>query len=105
MDRSVAGRRDFLRYAALGGMALLGARTAWAQGQGSTPALPGGGENGTLYNPGVVQQRTPTVKADNDDFIMGVEKTLKCQCGCNLDVYTCRTTDFTCNTRRRSTKR
>ena len=29
---------------------------------------------------------------------MGVEKTLKCQCGCNLDIYTCRTTDFTCTT-------
>jgi len=29
---------------------------------------------------------------------MEVEKTLKCQCGCNLDIYTCRTTDFTCTT-------
>jgi cytochrome c-type biogenesis protein CcmH len=27
-----------------------------------------------------------------------VEHRLKCQCGCNLDVYTCRTTDFTCRT-------
>jgi cytochrome c-type biogenesis protein CcmH len=25
-----------------------------------------------------------------------LERTLKCQCGCTLDVYTCRTTDFTC---------
>lgn len=25
-----------------------------------------------------------------------VEKKLRCQCGCTLDVYTCRTTDFAC---------
>jgi len=94
MGPRTTGRRDFLRRVALGGVGLAAARAAWAQGQ--QPALPGGGATGTLYNPGVVQQRAPTVTADNDDFIMSVEKTLKCQCGCNLDVYTCRTTDFTC---------
>ena len=25
-----------------------------------------------------------------------VERQIRCQCGCTLDVYTCRTTDFTC---------
>ncbi|MDQ6716726.1 MAG: cytochrome c-type biogenesis protein CcmH [Gemmatimonadota bacterium] len=25
------------------------------------------------------------------------EHTIKCQCGCSLDVYTCRTTDFSCS--------
>jgi cytochrome c-type biogenesis protein CcmH len=25
-----------------------------------------------------------------------VERRLRCQCGCTLDVYTCRTTDFVC---------
>jgi cytochrome c-type biogenesis protein CcmH len=25
-----------------------------------------------------------------------VEKNIRCQCGCTLDVYTCRTTDFAC---------
>jgi cytochrome c-type biogenesis protein CcmH len=25
-----------------------------------------------------------------------VERNIRCQCGCTLDVYTCRTTDFTC---------
>ena len=30
--------------------------------------------------------------ADRDQ----VEKKLRCQCGCTLDVYTCRTTDFAC---------
>jgi len=26
-----------------------------------------------------------------------LEHQLHCQCGCNLDVYTCRTTDFSCS--------
>ena len=35
---------------------------------------------------------------ENDPFIVGVEEKLRCTCGCNLSVYTCRTTDFTCET-------
>jgi cytochrome c-type biogenesis protein CcmH/NrfF len=96
MSDEGSARRAFLRQLAVGGLALAGARALAAQA--ATQALPGGGETGKLYNPGAVQQRAPTVGADNDAFIMGVEKTLKCQCGCNLDVYTCRTTDFTCTT-------
>ena len=33
---------------------------------------------------------------DNDPFVTAVEHRLQCTCGCTLDVYTCRTTDFTC---------
>ncbi len=35
---------------------------------------------------------------ENDPFIVGIESQMRCTCGCNLDVYTCRTTDFTCGT-------
>jgi cytochrome c-type biogenesis protein CcmH len=35
---------------------------------------------------------------ENDPLIIGIEERLRCTCGCNLDVYTCRTTDFTCQT-------
>jgi cytochrome c-type biogenesis protein CcmH/NrfF len=35
---------------------------------------------------------------ENDPFVVGIEEKLRCTCGCNLDVYTCRTTDFTCAT-------
>ena len=87
------GRRTFLRRAALGGFALAGVSALRAQG----PAQGGDGA-GRLYNPRAVQERTPTVGADNEPLIVEVEKTLKCQCGCNLDIYTCRTTDFTCTT-------
>jgi cytochrome c-type biogenesis protein CcmH len=36
--------------------------------------------------------------ADNDAAIQAIEKQIHCTCGCNQDVYTCRTTDFTCTT-------
>ncbi|NUO65434.1 MAG: hypothetical protein HOQ34_17845, partial [Gemmatimonadaceae bacterium] len=32
----------------------------------------------------------------SDDERNAAEKKLRCQCGCTLDVYTCRTTDFAC---------
>ena len=53
---------------------------------------------GRLYTPGAVQQRTPTTDLDNDEYIKELEKGLRCTCGCNLDIYTCRTTDFSCAT-------
>jgi cytochrome c-type biogenesis protein CcmH len=34
--------------------------------------------------------------AANDAALQAIEKQIHCTCGCNLDVYTCRTTDFTC---------
>ncbi len=40
--------------------------------------------------------RTRVTDYENDPFIVGVEEKLRCTCGCNLSVYTCRTTDFTC---------
>ena len=40
--------------------------------------------------------RTPIGEGDNDAIIRSLELTLKCTCGCNLDIFTCRTTDFTC---------
>ena len=39
---------------------------------------------------------TPITAADNDAGIQAIEKQLKCSCGCGLDIYTCRTTDFSC---------
>lgn len=89
-------RRAFLHRLALGAAALAGA--GGLRAQSGTQGSPGGETPGRLFNPNAVQQRAPTAEADNDAFIMNVEKTLKCQCGCNLDVYTCRTTDFTCTT-------
>ncbi len=38
----------------------------------------------------------PVDRFDNDPFVISIERRLRCTCGCTLDVYTCRTTDFTC---------
>jgi len=96
MNDMMTERRAFLRQVALGGLALAGAGTLRAQDPAQGTA--GGADAGRLYNPNAVQERAPTVGADNDVQIMELEKTLKCQCGCPLDIYTCRTTDFTCTT-------
>jgi cytochrome c-type biogenesis protein CcmH len=36
---------------------------------------------------------SPSMSPDDRDAL---EHRIKCQCGCTLDVFTCRTTDFTC---------
>lgn len=52
---------------------------------------------GRLPMPTVVGRFHDTTAAgDNDARIQALEKRLKCPCPCGLDVYTCRTTDFTC---------
>ena len=33
---------------------------------------------------------------DNDLGVIALERRLHCTCGCTLDIYTCRTTDFSC---------
>lgn len=43
------------------------------------------------------KSRGPITEYDNDPFIVGIERQLRCTCGCNLSVYTCRTTDFNCD--------
>ncbi len=50
-----------------------------------------------LYRPDMAgRPRDRITDYENDPFIIGIEEQLRCTCGCNLDVYTCRTTDFTC---------
>ena len=40
--------------------------------------------------------RTPTDPEENAAEIQAIELKLACNCGCTLDVFTCRTTDFSC---------
>ncbi len=72
-----------------------GARVLHAQG-----SRPGDGTDaGRLYNPGAAgRPRAPTVPADASAEIQAIEQRLTCHCGCTLDIFTCRTTDFTCTT-------
>jgi len=94
-------RREFVRVLgfAVAVPSMIRPRGMQAAAQAATqePALPGQGEVGTLREPDAVgQSRTPTGIHENDPQIQAVEKRLACSCGCTLDVFTCRTTDFTC---------
>ena len=94
MNRS---RRDFLQYAALGVLPVLwqaGGRPDTAKQQ---PASGGGVTPDQLGDPMLGGRLVDsTGKWDNDPTIIAIERRLRCRCGCTLDVYTCRTTDFTC---------
>jgi cytochrome c-type biogenesis protein CcmH/NrfF len=91
----IVSRRTFLR----GGV---GAVLMFGQGDGSFLAqgqdsLAGRGPTGTLRDPGSVgRTRRPTEAGENSAEIQAIEKRLACNCGCTLDVFTCRTTDFSC---------
>jgi cytochrome c-type biogenesis protein CcmH len=60
-------------------------------------SLAGRGTRGTLRDPTAAgRPRTPTDRHENDAEIQSIERRLACNCGCTLDVFTCRTTDFSC---------
>lgn len=89
LDGSILNRRAFLT----GLLVAASTRRLVAQQE----PLAGQGETGQLRDPvsaGRSQERA--THRDNDPFVTGVEKRLHCTCGCTLDIYTCRTTDFTC---------
>jgi cytochrome c-type biogenesis protein CcmH len=69
-----------------------------AAGGAPAPAPRAGqGEVGELFNPQVAgKNRAPTIAGDNDERYKALEQKMQCTCGCTLDIYTCRTTDFTC---------
>jgi len=73
---------------------------SWRPATLQTPdSLPGTGPSGRLWDPSRAGRPVDPVTArDNDAAIQAIEKRIRCTCGCNLDVYTCRTTDFTCGT-------
>jgi cytochrome c-type biogenesis protein CcmH len=86
MDSRVT-RRDFLHRALLGAAAPLVLQDS----------LAGRGAIGTLRDPAAVgRPRAPTDPGENAAEIQAIELRLACNCGCTLDVFTCRTTDFSC---------
>lgn len=91
-------RRDFLARLAAGGVSVFAARELAAQ-----EAAPPQGVNSNLFD--MDQEAARRVvrppKRDarpsmTDDQRDALEHQIRCQCGCTLDVYTCRTTDFSC---------
>jgi cytochrome c-type biogenesis protein CcmH len=104
LQASVGARQTRRRFLGLGAGSLVAAvglvQAGRVQGQGpdlGQEPLAGQGPNGSLRDPTVVgRSRTPTQASDNDEAIKQIEKRIHCTCGCNLDVFTCRTTDFSC---------
>lgn len=87
-----ATRREFL---AIMGAAVFSAKSFRARQQ--PDSLAGSGPAGKVWDPyRAGRNLAPSTAVDNDAGIQAIEKQLHCTCGCNLDVYTCRTTDFTC---------
>jgi cytochrome c-type biogenesis protein CcmH len=81
---------------AAGALAAAVGVTQVLRAQGEEP-LAGQGATGTLRDPTVVgRPQDATHPLDNSDAIKRIEQRLHCTCGCNLDVFTCRTTDFSC---------
>lgn len=81
---------------AVAGAGMLSAQATGPAAQ-ATDSLAGGGTIGKLGAPGLAgRPMAPTTPAENDLAIQTLEKRLRCSCGCGLDIYTCRTTDFTC---------
>jgi cytochrome c-type biogenesis protein CcmH len=97
-------RRAFLgRALAFGGGALLGAPALGAQQgtPGSGAEQSSGSSNLFDMNQGAAQRvvrppKTGARAALSNDERDDVERQIRCQCGCTLDVYVCRTTDFSC---------
>ena len=85
-------RRELLRRSLL---SLIGVTAAKPMAKAQTPA-PDSSAGDPLFRPDLVQQRAVATAGDNDPVVKELERKLKCTCGCNLDIYVCRTTDFTC---------
>lgn len=103
MEAPKPSRRGFLTAAAAGLVGVVIADPRRLLGQAPTsqqPAsepLPGAGPAGSLAYPDRAGRPLDAVTArDNDAAIQAIEKRLSCTCGCGLDIYTCRTTDFSC---------
>ncbi|MEO8199837.1 MAG: cytochrome c-type biogenesis protein CcmH [Gemmatimonadota bacterium] len=97
MSTEASHRRTFLKVglAVIAGAAFTGPAGASAQ----QDSLSGEGATGTLRDPYSTGRPLDRVTpADNDATVQRIEHQLKCSCGCNLDIFTCRTTDFTCTT-------
>lgn len=85
-------RRRFVQGVMLGTGAALGAPLgAQAAPQPTTPM------STDAYRPVLRAPKPGATTRLTEERRDALEHRIKCQCGCILDVYTCRTTDFTCS--------
>ena len=89
-------RRDFLAAVAAGTMSVLLNHTRGAGAQNVTQTFSGPMEQ-DAYLPVKLAAKPGATASMTDAQRDDLEHQIKCQCGCPLDVYTCRTTDFSCS--------
>ena len=90
-------RRGFFGALILGAVPLVLHATQQRPVDSARAGIPQG-DAGFLPNPALAGVSRPPVTAlDNDPIVVGIEHRVRCPCPCGLDVYTCRTTDFTCS--------
>jgi cytochrome c-type biogenesis protein CcmH len=95
----VISRRELLRSGALAGAALVAGTRARAQQ--AAPAQVSDTSNLFAMDQAAARSvrlprkpaAAPSMSPDDRDAL---EHRIRCQCGCTLDVFTCRTTDFSC---------
>lgn len=85
-------RREFVG-AVIGGATTLVAATVRAQQPAQTMSGP---MEQDAYRPVKLGAKPEAAAVLSDEQRDDLEHQIKCQCGCVLDVYTCRTTDFSC---------
>jgi len=98
MTDASMNRRRFFTASAAGVATLVIARAARAQegaqdGQANTGAANTVMESDRFKSVQLPSKGPPVMNQAKRDEL---EHHIHCQCGCNLDVYTCRTTDFSC---------
>lgn len=84
---------SLVSIAALPAISALSARVLVAQQQPQTNFVP---MDESAYRPVYKVPKPGAAPLLDDAARDALEKRLKCQCPCILDVYTCRTTDFSC---------
>jgi cytochrome c-type biogenesis protein CcmH len=90
-------RRNFLRTLAAATVLPLSLHPRAVAQEQQGDSLAGRGTTGTLRDPSALgRPRDPTDARENSAQIQAIEQQLACNCGCTLDVFTCRTTDFSC---------
>ncbi|MGH7589824.1 MAG: cytochrome c-type biogenesis protein [Gemmatimonadales bacterium] len=90
-------RRGFFGALALTAAPVILGAIQQRPGDSTHTAIPQG-DAGFLPDPALAGVSRPAVTAlDNDPIVIGIEHRVRCPCPCGLDVYTCRTTDFTCS--------
>ena len=90
-------RRQFLVSGTAGFVSLILARSAEAMTMQNVTQSFAGPMEQDAYRPVKLAPIAGAKPSMTDEKRDELEHQIKCQCGCVLDVYTCRTTDFSCS--------